>query len=61
MAVPKKRTSHSKRNMRRAHDGLTRTHAILCPKCGEAVRRHRVCGACGHYRGKEIVQVSAQA
>ena len=55
MAVPKKRTSKSKRNMRRSHDALTRTYAVICPQCGETTLRHRACGACGHYRGKQIV------
>jgi len=61
MAVPKKRTSSSKRNMRRAHDFLSRTYATICTKCGEPVLRHRICMSCGHYRGKELVKVEAQA
>lgn len=60
MPVPKKRTSKSRRNMRRAHDALDRTFAVVCPKCGEAVLRHRVCGACGSYRGKQLVAVANQ-
>jgi large subunit ribosomal protein L32 len=55
MAVPKKRTSYSKRNMRRSHHALERTYAIVCPKCGEAVLRHRACTACGTYRGKQVI------
>lgn len=54
MAAPKKRTSHSKRNMRRAHDALTRTYALICPKCAEPTLRHRACPSCGTYRGKQI-------
>ena len=30
-----------------------------CPKCGEAVLRHRVCKACGTYNGKEIIEQDA--
>ncbi len=59
MAVPKKRTSHSKRNMRRSHHGLSPVNSIVCPNCGEAVQRHRVCMSCGQYRGKQIVEVKA--
>lgn len=55
MAVPKKRTSKSRRNMRRAHDALKPQHMIVCTECGEPVLRHRVCLACGQYRGKEIL------
>ena len=26
-----------------------------CPKCGEVVKPHRVCKACGTYKGKEVI------
>ena len=56
MAVPKKRTSRSVRDMRRAHDFLTASAATgPCPVCGELKLRHQICGACGAYRGKQIV------
>jgi len=61
MAVPKKRTSHSKRNMRRAHDALSRTYAVLCPNCAEPVLRHRACAACGQYRGRQVVKTTTEA
>lgn len=54
MPVPKKRTSKSKRDMRRAHDGLKAVFGIVCPNCAAAVLRHRVCGQCGYYRGKQV-------
>jgi large subunit ribosomal protein L32 len=47
--------------MRRAHDALTAVGAIECSNCGELKRPHHVCGACGHYDGREVVEVSAQA
>jgi large subunit ribosomal protein L32 len=56
MAVPKKKTSRSRRNMRRSHDGLVRTYASTCPNCGVAILRHRACGSCGHYRGRQVVK-----
>lgn len=55
MPVPKKRTSHSKRNMRRSHHALTPLHAVVCGACGEPKMRHRACPACGQYRGKQVV------
>jgi len=61
MAVPKKRTSKSKRNMRRAHDFLTRTFSIVCSNCGSSTLPHRICGGCGYYRGRQIKKVEAQA
>ncbi len=55
MAVPKKKTTPSKRNMRRAHDALKPTGVMECPECGEFKRPHHVCPACGHYDGREVM------
>ena len=58
MAVPKKRTSSSRRNMRRSHHALPTTNRVECKNCGELKRPHHVCSACGHYDGREVVEVS---
>lgn len=59
MAVPKKRTSRSVRDMRRAHHFLTFNAATeYCPNCGEPKLRHHVCKACGTYRGRQIFAVA---
>lgn len=55
MAVPKKKTSKSKKNMRRSHDALASNTYAECPQCGEFVRPHHVCDACGYYNKKEII------
>nr|GFD54585.1 hypothetical protein [Tanacetum cinerariifolium] len=55
MAVPKRKTSPSKRGMRRGHDSLTVASFQECPNCGELKRPHNLCNACGHYNGREIV------
>ncbi|NDC38535.1 MAG: 50S ribosomal protein L32 [Proteobacteria bacterium] len=57
MPVPKKRTTKARRGDRRSHDRLHPTYAIVCPNCGEAVLRHRVCTKCGQYRGKQLMQI----
>ena len=59
MAVPKKKTSKSRRNMRRSHDGLSTENRIECPNCGELKRSHHVCTACGYYRESEVVEVNS--
>ncbi len=59
MAVPKRKTSPSKRNMRRSHHALTATAIAECSNCGEQKRPHHVCGKCGHYDGREVVAASA--
>ena len=59
MATPKRRTSRSKRNMRRAnHDKVTAPNLVPCPNCGEPVVPHRVCGACGQYKGRQVKTVT---
>lgn len=55
MAVPKKKTSKSCRNMRRSHDALAASVYEECPNCGELKRPHHVCQACGQYNSREVV------
>ncbi|MBP6819791.1 50S ribosomal protein L32 [Ferrovibrio sp. MS7] len=55
MAVPKKKKSKSKRDMGRSHDALKGSAYMECTNCGELKRPHHVCGACGHYDGREVV------
>ncbi len=56
MAVPKKKTSKSRRDMRRAHDALTPPGISVCPQCKEPKMPHRACAACGTYKGREIAK-----
>lgn len=58
MAVPKKRTSKRRRNMRRAHDALGFSAALeQCEQCGEVQKRHHACPSCGTYRGHQMIEV----
>ena len=57
MAVPKRKTSHSKKKKRRAHDALVAPQVVACPECGESTMRHRACAKCGHYRGRQVDEV----
>lgn len=57
MPTPKKKTSRSKRNMRRSHDGLTAPGIAVDKKTGELVRPHRAAKAADgalFYKGKQI-------
>jgi large subunit ribosomal protein L32 len=45
--------------MRRAHDSLKTMSHAECANCGELKRPHHICGACGHYDGREVVEVAA--
>lgn len=55
MAVPRKKVSRSKRDMRRGHDRLHTVNLIECSNCGEPKLSHHVCDACGHYRDREVI------
>ncbi len=55
MAVPKKKTSKSRRDMRRSHDALTAPGISFCPQCKEPKQPHRVCASCGTYKGKDVI------
>lgn len=62
MAVPKRKTTASKRDMRRAqHDKVTPVQLAKCEHCGEAVLPHRACGACGHYKGRKVKATKVQS
>ncbi len=55
MAVPKKKTSKSKKNMRRAHDSIAAPGLSTCSQCQEPKMPHRTCANCGTYKGKEVI------
>lgn len=57
MANPKRRHSSARRDKRRAHDALSRPAASTCANCGESKIPHRACPHCGHYRGREVMEV----
>ena len=59
MAVPNRKTSPSKRNMRRSPDALKVEAFQEFSNCGELKRPHNMCSACGHYNGREVVSVEA--
>jgi len=55
--VPRRKTSKSKRNMRRSHHRLRVSNLSVCPECGEAKRPHVVCPHCGMYKGRQVIEV----
>lgn len=59
MAVPKKRTSVSRKGLRRAgqHHKLYRKFPQACPNCGDSMLPHHVCASCGHYKGKQVFEI----
>lgn len=61
MAVPFRRTSKTKKRMRRTHLKKVARKVTLCPKCGAPIQPHRVCMACGYYNGKDVLNKEAKA
>ncbi|VAX20856.1 LSU ribosomal protein L32p @ LSU ribosomal protein L32p, zinc-independent [hydrothermal vent metagenome] len=57
MPVPKKKTSRSKRGMRRSHDALSQPAFSDCPECGATKAPHMVCPECGYYKNTQVMEV----
>ena len=56
MAVPKKRTSRTRRDKRRAQHGIKSVRLNECPRCHSPRLPHRVCPTCGTYAGREVIK-----
>tara|TARA_Y100001970_G_scaffold291812_1_gene430454 strand:+ start:3620 stop:3811 length:192 start_codon:yes stop_codon:yes gene_type:complete len=56
MAVPKRKTSPSKRNMRRSHDSLKLVNVVEDKESGEPRLSHRIDKSTGMYNGRQILK-----
>jgi large subunit ribosomal protein L32 len=56
MAVPQRRTSKTRKRMRRTHFKITAPGLVECPQCHEMKLAHHVCKACGSYKGRTVVE-----
>jgi large subunit ribosomal protein L32 len=54
MAVPKRKTSKSRRDKRRATHAISAPKVHVCPQCGRPKRPHHACPTCGTYKGREV-------
>ena len=54
MAVPKRKTSKSRRDKRRAQHGVAAPRVSTSGHGGAPKQSHRVCPTCKTYRGREI-------
>lgn len=57
MAVPKRRHTSTKRNMRRSHHFRKSLKLVACSKCGTLILPHIACPNCGTYKGREVINV----
>ena len=62
MIAPKKKVSKQRKHKRRSSVWkLDMPGMVKCPNCGEFVLSHRVCKACGYYKGKQVLKMDAEA
>ncbi len=57
MAVPFRRTSKTKKRMRRTHLKKEVGAVTTCPKCGASLRPHRACTKCGNYKNENVLNI----
>ena len=57
MANPKRKTSKSKRDLRRNnwYKEMKAAEVTTCNNCGATKLAHAVCPECGYYNGRKIV------
>lgn len=58
MAVPRHRTSHSKKNSRRSHHAKKPKSLSACSSCGTPRPSHRICPSCGQYNGRSVLKAA---
>ena len=56
MAVPKRKTSPSKRNMRRSHDSIKAINIVEDKESGEPRLSHRIDLSTGMYNGRQVLK-----
>lgn len=56
MAVPKRKTTPSRRGNRRAHDALKGVNWVEDSNTGEPKRRHHIDLKTGMYKGRQVIE-----
>tara|TARA_B100000242_G_C42989754_1_gene459448 strand:- start:60 stop:251 length:192 start_codon:yes stop_codon:yes gene_type:complete len=60
MAVPKRKTSPSKRNMRRSHNSIKDINIIIDKESGEPRISHRLDKSTGIYKGRQVLKTKSK-
>ena len=55
MAVPKRKTSPSRRNMRRSHHAITKVNVIMDKESGEYKLAHHMSLKDGTYNNRQVI------
>jgi large subunit ribosomal protein L32 len=56
-ALPKHKITTVQQKTRRAAQQLMVKGVGRCDHCGAPVRSHRMCTACGYYKGRPVIKV----
>ncbi len=59
MAVPKRRKSKSRKQMRIKSHKKAMPALSTCRQCGAPSQPHRVCPACGYYAKRQVLSITA--
>ena len=57
MAVPKRKTSKSRKGLRRSHLAIKPIHVGRCPQCNADHLPHTICGNCGFYKDGYVINL----
>jgi large subunit ribosomal protein L32 len=60
VALPKKRHSKARGRRRRTHWKLSQANLISCPQCKQLKLPHRICGVCGYYNGRQVIEIKVK-
>lgn len=58
--VVRMRHTRSATRQRRSHHALDPGAHSRCSHCGKELRPHTVCGNCGYYKGRQVIDVLAK-
>lgn len=59
--LPKRKLSKGRTHRRRSHHALKATRLVECSSCHAMRPFHKVCPACGTYRGMTVIQVKEKS
>lgn len=57
---PKRKHSQGRRDRRRGQDTVKAANLVQCSNCGELRPPHTVCPSCGHYQGREVINLNKE-
>jgi len=60
MALQTKKRTKSSKKRRASHFALKKQNLTACPKCGKPLKPHTVCGFCGTYKNKKVLDIKSK-